>query len=192
MDNQAKAWLKAYRRGDVEALGQLVEHYRRPLYGFILKMTEGHGDADEVFQETWMRAVRSIDRFKKGEFLSWLFRIARNLVIDRARKQRPEISLQQEIHTDGISLEEQLPATGHGPADDVSNSELSCRIARAVEQLAPEQKEVFIMRTQSQLAFKEIARIQGVSINTALARMQYALNHLRGELQTDYQALARG
>ena len=88
MDLQAGKWLADYRRGDTEALGRLVEQYRRPLYGFILNMTEGREDADEVFQEVWFRALRSLDRYRDRRFLSWLFRLAHNLIIDRARRRK--------------------------------------------------------------------------------------------------------
>ncbi|MEM7391359.1 MAG: sigma-70 family RNA polymerase sigma factor [Verrucomicrobiota bacterium] len=182
--------MAAYRNGEVEALGKLIEHYRRPLFGFILKMTEGRGDAEEVFQEVWFRAIRRLDSYKDKSFLSWLFRIAHNLVIDMARKRKPDFSL-NESHEDAQPMEEKLPSGKLGPDAEVGGFDIGQRIARAVDKLPPEQKEVFVLRTEAELPFKEIAKIQDSSINTALARMQYALAKLKEELAEDYKALGK-
>lgn len=186
-----KKWLAEYRRGDVEALGQLVEHYRRPLFGFILKMTEGKGDAEEVFQEVWFRAIRGLDGYHRGKFLSWLFKIAHNLIIDLARKQKPAASLQERHDEDAPALEERIAAPGFGPAEQTDDRDLGRRVAEAISRLPDEQKEVFLMRSHGELPFKEIAKIQGTSINTALARMQYALAKLKTELEDEYENLKR-
>ena len=90
-DEEAKQWLAEYRSGRTEALGRLVEHYRRPLFAFIYKMTEGGSEADEIFQEVWFRAIKNVERYEDQSFLSWLFRIAHNLIIDRARRKRPTV-----------------------------------------------------------------------------------------------------
>jgi RNA polymerase sigma-70 factor (ECF subfamily) len=185
-------WLALYRKGDVEALGKLVEHYRRPLFGFILKMTEGQKDAEDVFQEVWFRAIRRLDRYRDKSFLSWLFRIAHNLVIDRARKAKPMVELHRDPeHPMEDPVETRLPDPSLGPDTRVAGHDLGHRIAEAVRQLPPEQREVFVMRTEAELPFKEIAKIQGTSINTALARMQYALAKLKSMLRDDYEALMR-
>ncbi len=184
-------WLAQYRAGDVSALGKLVEFYRRPLFGFILKMTEGHGDAEEVFQEVWFRAIRKLDTYKPKSFLSWLFRIAHNLIIDQARKQKPAVSLQEKQQEGDLSLEERIEAPERGPATNFGGLDLGRRIDEAVQALPEEQREVFLMRTKVNLPFKEIAKIQGTSINTALARMQYALEKLRTSLKDEYEELAK-
>lgn len=191
MASPEKKWLDLYRDGHVEALGELVEHCRRPLFAFILRMTEGREDAEEIFQEVWYRALRRIDRYQDQNFLSWMFRITHNLIIDRARKKKPDFSLQEgdETHT---RLEEKLEAPGLKPPEETHGHELGRKIAAAVSQLPVEQREVFLMRTEGDLPFKDIAAIQECSINTALARMQYALSKLRTELVDDYDALQRG
>jgi RNA polymerase sigma-70 factor, ECF subfamily len=183
MDGMEKQWLDEYRAGSVEALGRLVEHTRRPLYGFISKMMQGHADADEIFQEVWVRAMRSLDRYKDDRFLSWLFRIAHNLVIDRARKTNRLTSFDQAATEEGQPLSERLAESGPGPAQRLLSEDLQSEIAAAVARLPPEQREVFLLRTEGEVPFKEIARLQGVSINTALARMQYAVRKLRYELR---------
>jgi RNA polymerase sigma-70 factor (ECF subfamily) len=179
-----------YRKGEVAALEQLVEKYRRPLFGFIVNMMGTAGEADEVFQEVWLRVIRKIDLYRQKNFLGWIVRIARNIVIDRARRDKPAVSLDQE-RNEGYSLGETLPGSEPGPMARVEAGDLGKRIAAAVADLPAEQREVFLMRTETGLAFKEIAKAQKVSINTALARMQYALQKLRTVLKDDYRNLER-
>lgn len=181
--------IRCYLDGDVEALNTLVERYQSPLFGFIRNMVYTPHDADEVFQEVWFKAIRSIHRFRKGKFLSWLFKIAHRSVIDRVRRQRPTWSLDQpaENHESSIPVEDHR----HVPDQMVANQDLGQRIQQAVEQLPLAQKEVFLMRMEADLDFKEIARIQRKSINTVLARMSYALGKLREILADDYQELGR-
>jgi RNA polymerase sigma-70 factor (ECF subfamily) len=185
-----KERLKRYRAGDVRALEELVEQYRRPLFGFILKMTEGHEDAEEIFQEVWFRAIRKIDHFRTGRFLSWLFRITHNLVIDRARKHRADASLQDVLDEDGRTLEDIVADGGDSPAEVTGRTDLDARIRAAVAQLPADQREVFVLRTWADMPFREIAGIQGVSISTALARMRYAMEKLRERLSVEYAELS--
>ncbi|MDP6491279.1 MAG: sigma-70 family RNA polymerase sigma factor [Kiritimatiellia bacterium] len=188
MDTEDRRLIKQYRSGDVEALSVLVEKYRRPLFGFILNMTEGHGDADEIFQETWFRAIRKFDSYRQKNFMGWLVRIARNLVIDRYRRKRPTVSLDMARDDEGTPAI-QLVDSAPGPTDNAVTEDDMNAVKRAVDTLPEEQKEVFVMRMQTGLSFKEIAKAQGVSINTALARMQYALSKLRPLLQNEYDAM---
>ncbi len=169
--------LAAYRTGDREALGTLVARYERPLYGFILRMA-GNSDADDLYQETWIRAIRALGSFDDRKPLSWLFRIARNLMVDRSRRAHRWVPL------DNDSGEDRWPSSTPSPAESTAGLDLSERIRMAVDLLPAEQREVFLMRTEGDLPFKEIAKLQQVSINTALARMQYALEKLRGTLKT--------
>lgn len=173
--------LTRYRAGDPNALDALIEQYRRPLYGFILNMTNRPGDADDVFQDVWLRALRNMDKYENHGFLSWLIRIARNLIIDRFRKRQPEVSYEQE-NEEGCSMEDTLADHRRGPDDNLAIDDMALSIRNAVGELPEDQKEVFLMRIEAELTFKDIAIIQGVSINTALARMQYALTKIRTKL----------
>lgn len=190
MDEQDQDLLAQYRKGDVASLEQLVEKHRRPLYGYIVKMTEGRDDADDIFQEVWLRAIRNEERFKSGNFCGWLMRIARNLVIDRVRKRKPIVNLVKDEDDDN-PFENRLADPGPTPCAVSAAGELGERIDDAVAELPAEQREVFVMRMQGEIPFKEIAKIQGVSINTALARMQYAVRKLRTVLRGDYEQLER-
>ena len=192
MDHPERKWIAEYRKGRVEALSLLVEHFRRPLYGFIVRMTESVTDSEDVFQEVWLRAIRHLDSYHEKNFLSWLFRIAHNLVIDRVRRQKPVMSFPESPYTTtSTRWEDRIPdTTSRAPDRQLAMRDVGPRIAVAVAKLPLEQREVFLMRMEGDLPFKEIARIQKVSINTALARMQYALNKLRQELKSDYEDLS--
>ncbi len=183
--------IERWRRGDSDALGELVACYRRPLFGYILRMTEGKDEAEDIFQEVWFRAMRGLARYHHHHFLSWLFRITHNLVIDRSRRRKPEISL-DENNAEDDQRQFQIAGNGPTPADALEHADLQQRIRAAVDRLPPEQKEVFLMRMEAELPFKEIAVIQGTSINTALARMSYALDKLRTALAEDYAHMQRG
>ena len=191
MDQTDIECIEAYLGGDADALAPMVEKYKRPLYSFILKMTEGREDTDEIFQETWFRALKNIHKFRHKNFLNWIFRIAHNLVIDRARRNKRNVSMQStgRGEEDGNTLEERLAAPGITPAEEVGGIGLGENIERAVETLSPEQKEVFLLRMYGNASFKEIAKIQKCSINTCLARMQYALAKLRSMLREEYEEL---
>ena len=178
-----------YRDGDVGALEVLVQKHRRSLFGFILNMTGSDADANDVFQETWLRAIRNVDRYQEGNFGGWIFRIARNIVIDRVRRKKPSLSLDQ-APPEGRPLAETLPGKDPGPSRHAEAGDLGKALAQAVASLPEEQREVFLMRVEADLPFKEIAAIQKVSINTALARMQYALAKLRPLLKAEYEGLA--
>ena len=179
-----------YRGGDVPALEALVERYRRPLFAFIHNMTEGRLDADEIFQEVWFRVLRNLATYEERNFLGWLMRIARNLVIDRVRRRKPSVSLDQEAE-EGGTLVDRLASPTPGPYAEAEGHELGQRIAAAVRALPVEQREVFLLRVEGEVPFKEIARMQRVSINTALARMHYAVGKLRETLGGDYRLSGR-
>jgi RNA polymerase sigma-70 factor, ECF subfamily len=181
-----KELLVKYRKGDVDALERLVERHRRVLFNFILNMTRNNDDAEDVFQDVWFKVIRKLEIYTEQNFCGWLMKIARNTVIDKSRKRKPEVSLDEESEQGG-SLLQAMSAKGPGPMKEAAAGELGDRIRRAADSLPAEQKEVFVMRVQSELSFKEIAKIQGVSINTALARMQYALAKLRTILEDDYK-----
>lgn len=188
MDTADRELVARYQRGDVAALDQLVERHQRPLYGYLVNLTRNPTEADDLFQEVWMRVIRKLDGYQDQNFGGWLMRIAHNLTVDRIRRRKPEISVDAEDERGG-SLGQTLAAAGISPHGELAARDLGARIATAVATLPPEQKAVFVMRVQAELPFREIARIQGVSINTALARMQYALGKLRALLQADYEGL---
>jgi RNA polymerase sigma-70 factor, ECF subfamily len=191
MERSDQELVVRYRGGDVEALEQLVERYRKPMFGFILNLVGDGPEADEVFQEAWVRVIHTIGRYREGNFGGWLFRIARNLTVDHHRRRRRLVSL-DETSPEGRHPAVELQDPGRSPAEEAAGREVRDRIAQAVRDLPPEQKEVFLLRVEGALPFREIAGVQGVSINTALARMQYALAKLRAALGPRYRTLQGG
>lgn len=179
-----------YKNGDQQALERLVLKYRRMLFGFILGMLNRQEDAEELYQEVWFKVIRNLNRYQDRNFFGWLVQIARNGAVDRLRRRRPDLSLDVETE-EGGSLGATIAGTQLDPAAQLAARDLGRRIAAAVAELPQEQREVFLMRTSLELPFKEIARLQKVSINTALARMQYALGKLRGILKREYGELGR-
>ncbi len=195
MNAEDKFCIQAYQNGDADALSLLVKKYKNQLYVFILRMGERREDADDIFQEVWFRAIKNIHRFKDGNFLNWIFRIAHNLVIDRARRASRSISMQTVLDSgsnDMHSLEDHLPAPGINPSTEASGVGLGRRIEEAIEEvLLPNQKQVFQLRMHDNASFKEIANIQKCSINTCLSRMQYALGKLRLILKDEFEELKK-
>jgi RNA polymerase sigma-70 factor (ECF subfamily) len=182
-------WL-AYQKGDVEALGRLVEKYRRPLFGFLSRFTGDAGQAEEWFQETWVRALRHPRTFTKPPLAPWLFRIAHNLAKDTFRRQRRREVLHGartgEDGTDNDGVGDIPDEAAVSPDRVVATRELGARIGEAVAALPEQQRMTFALRMDARLPFREIAEIQGCSLGTALARMQYALAKLRTALAADY------
>lgn len=188
-----KAWLAAYRKGDVSAMSCLVEYYRKPLFAYIYNMLQGRGDAEEIFQDVWLRAIRNLHQYREKNFGGWLFRIARNLFIDQVRRERHmAVPVSEGSREDESSPIERFPSRDLTPDRQAEARDLGHRIQQALAMLPDDQREVFLLRTEADIPFKVIAEIQGISLNTALARMHYAVQKLRPLLEEDYKQLAGG
>jgi RNA polymerase sigma-70 factor (ECF subfamily) len=180
--------LFAFRKGDVPALDTLIGRYQGQLHGYLRAMTGSTADADDLFQETWLRVVRNPGSFRGGAFNAWLWRITRNLLIDRLRRRKPVVSL-DDTTAGGTSFAELTPAPGPDAGAEAADAELGRQIAAAVGRLPPDQREVFLLRTQAGMSFAEIARLRRIPINTALGRMHYAIQRLRQELGQAYATI---
>ena len=190
LDENDEDLIARYAKGETDALSVLFERYRRPLYGFVARMSPSAADADEVFQEVWLRVINKAKTYRKDRFRGWLYRIAHNLMIDRSRCRKPNVSLDAATGDEGTeTLVDRVPSKGRSPSDAAEGAELRASIQSAVARLPPEQREVFLLRTEGDVPFKEIAQMQGVSINTALARMQYAISRLRKLLHEEGKAM---
>lgn len=166
--------------GRPEAFEALVRDYGDRLYRFIKRMA-GERWAEDLTQEVFVRVHRSIRSYRPtGRFESWLFTIASHLAIDFLRKQRPEASLSE---VDAELSPERFASKGLQPSDALEEGERRRALLRAVERLPVDQKQVFLLREEAGLSFKEIAEIAGCPLNTALGRMHYAMEHLRRSLK---------
>ena len=172
--------LNCYLSGDRNAISQLIERHSRRVLDYIQMMVKDGDVADDIFQETFIKAVRVIDEGRytdNGRFLSWILRIAHNQVIDHFRAQKQNRQLNEAEA--GYDVLGTLRLAERTVEDEIVCEQIASDVRRMVELLPDEQREVVMMRYYSGLSFKEIAEQTGVSINTALGRMRYALINLR-------------
>lgn len=184
-----------YQQGDRAAFAQLVRRHQSPLYNFAFRQVRSAQVAEDVVQEAFVRVVQKSADFKhEARFTTWVYTITRNLCIDHLRKRalrkHPSLDESRGEEGDGPTLGEQTADPRASVDREATGSELKERIARAVETLPDEQREVFLMREVSNLPFKEIAEITGVPENTVKSRMRYALERLQ-EALAEYEDYAR-
>ncbi|MBW2735087.1 MAG: RNA polymerase sigma factor [Deltaproteobacteria bacterium] len=195
-ERKDEALMLAYRQGEAEAFNVLLRRHQRPIFNFLMRHLGDRTMAEDLLQEVFLRLIKGAASYKReAKFTTWLYTIARNLCIDNARraKHRRAASLEQPIgKTDDGSrtLKDVVADKGPGVDRQVTSHRLQQRIVQAVDSLSDEQREVFLMREQLNIPFKEIAEIVGVSDNTVKSRMRYALEHLRKMLE-DYRELAQ-
>lgn len=171
--------LRDYAQGHAAAMDRLMARYRSALFSWLLGMTGNRADAEDLFQEVWFRVIRHAGRFTDVSFKAWMWKIARNLLIDFRRKRKPDISLDAVEDEEDQPLVDTLVAKGAGPAEAVENDDLTRRVMRAVGALPDVQREVFLMRVQGDLSFSEIAETLNIPLNTALGRMHDAMMKLK-------------
>jgi RNA polymerase sigma-70 factor (ECF subfamily) len=185
-----------YQGGDRGAFATLVTRHRSALYNFALRQLGSAAVAEEVVQDAFVRVVKNAGDFKHAaRFSTWLYTIARNLCVDEARKRvhRKHPSLDQPRQGpdgDGPTLGEQTGDGALGVERLAAAAQLRERVVEAVSSLPDDQREVFLMREVSGLAFKEIAEVVGVSENTIKSRMRYALERLQLAL-SEFEEYAR-
>ena len=172
--------LNHYLSGDRSTISQLIERHSRRVKDYIHMMVKDRDVADDIFQETFIKAVRVIDEGRytdNGKFLSWILRIAHNQVIDHFRAQRQNKSVSESEA--GYDVLGTLKLAERTVEDAMVCEQIERDVRALVELLPAEQREVVMMRYFSGLSFKDIAEQTNVSINTALGRMRYALINLR-------------
>ena len=184
--------LAAYRGGDVRAFERLLARYEKPIWSFLRRFVRDAEAAEDLLQEVFLRVVRDAQEANaawKGQskFSTWLYTIARNLCIDRARRSAVRGADSLDGATDGgpettATLHERIAAPGPGTDAVVAGREAGRRIDRAIAELPDDQREVFLMREVMELPFAEIASVVGVSEPTVKSRMRYALEKLRAAL----------
>lgn len=175
----------AYVDGDNRAFDLLLSRNQSKLYSYIMYVVQNRATADDVFQDTFVKAISKMRQGQysaSGKFSSWLIRIAHNVIIDMYRDQKQENVVE-------LPCDNDLSAVGlvEGNVENVFvNDQTSKEVVMLMEALPANQREVVYMRFFQQLSFKEIADTLGISINTALGRMRYAVLNMR-KLANQYQ-----
>ncbi len=170
----------AYASGNNEAFDTLLLRHKGRLFNYIYQMVRDRDIADDIFQETFVKAITTIRQGRyndMGKFSAWITRIARNLVIDSFRAEKSEAILStDDTNFDILNRRELSEETIE---DAIIDLQIEDDLRRLIDELPETQREVLNMRFYSDLSFKEIAELTGVSINTALGRMRYAILNLR-------------
>jgi RNA polymerase sigma-70 factor (ECF subfamily) len=175
-------WVVRTLEGDQEAFEAIVHNYQRRVYAVALRMTRRHEVADDIVQETFVRAYTQLHRFELGRPLApWLTRIAVNLSINhltgRVRREQP---LEDEKPVDRIrTADENSP----NPLKSLLSAEFARALALAVEKLPPEQKAVFVLRVNEEMRYDEIAESLGISAGTVMSRLYRARTKLKEMLK---------
>lgn len=173
------ALVSNYIHGDESALEILITRHKQKIYSFIYSKVYDRDVAEDIFQDTFIKVIRTLKRGaynEEGKFLPWVMRISHNLVIDFFRKNNrmPKFDNSGEFSIFSVLSDSTLNAEKALIKEQVEND-----VRRLVDELPEDQKEVLMMRIYNDMSFKEISDRTGVSINTALGRMRYALINLR-------------
>ena len=169
---------------DQEAFRTLVERHQDQIFGYLMGMVKDRAVANDLFQETFLRVVEAMQDRRgsythRGQWLSWVMRIARNAAIDHIRKQKKWADVANDDEEEGRSFWDTLPTDEPHADEALHRAEQREWLDEHIQKLSPEQREVLLLRQETDLTFREIAELTDVSINTALGRMRYALKNLR-------------
>jgi RNA polymerase sigma factor (sigma-70 family) len=178
------------RAEENQRIADVIQRERRRLFAFIRGRVADQGDAEDILQDVFYELTEAYRLMKPVEQAgAWLFRVARNRIIDRFRKQRPEAFGEVAVENDGemLRLEDLLPSADAGPEDTYARSVLLEELDAALEELPEEQRSVFVAHEIDGRSFKQLADETGLSINTLLSRKRYAVLHLRRRLQAIYE-----
>jgi RNA polymerase sigma-70 factor (ECF subfamily) len=168
-----------YINGKEISLSTLIERHQQRLFSFIYSKVQDKDVAEDVFQDTFIKVIRTLKKGnynEEGKFLPWVMRIAHNLVIDYFRKNNRMPSFR---NTDEFDIFSVLGDGSLNAEKQMVQEQIYSNVRELIKQLPDEQREVLEMRIYRDMSFKEISENTGVSINTALGRMRYALINMR-------------
>jgi len=171
--------VKNYIDGDERALEVLINRHNQRITSFIYSKVLDRDVAEDIFQDTFIKVIKTLKRgnySEEGKFLPWVMRIAHNLIIDhfRRNKRMPKFEGSDDFNIFSVIKDDQLNIERQIIKDQIEND-----LSLLIEELPEDQREVLLMRIYKDMSFKEISENTGVSINTALGRMRYALINLR-------------
>ena len=172
--------VKQFIDGNQLSLNTLINRHKKRVYTYIFLIVKKQHLAEDIFQDTFIKVIKSLRQGKykdEGRFVSWVLRIAHNLVIDYYRKEKHlKVYSNDDNEIDIFNSQKFSEKTIE---EDIISDQISQEVKLLIEELPEDQKEVIILRHYAGLSFKEIAEQTNVSINTALGRMRYALINLR-------------
>jgi RNA polymerase sigma-70 factor (ECF subfamily) len=171
--------VKNYIAGDENALVILINRHQAKIYGFIYSKINDRDLADDIFQDTFVKVIKTLKSNlynEEGKFLPWVMRISHNLIMDHFRKNQKMPLLRE---TDEFSIFSVLQETSLNVEKRIISELIEQDLQKIIMELPDDQREVLTMRIYQDYSFNEIAEQTGVSINTALGRMRYALLNLR-------------
>jgi len=171
--------IKSYLDGNEHSLGILIKRHQQRLYSFIYSKIQDRDITEDVFQDTFIKVIKTFKKGnynEEGKFLPWVMRISHNLIIDYFRKSNRMPTFK---NTDEFDIFSVLGDGNLNAEKKIIQEQIYSDVRDLVKELPEEQKEVLIMRIYKDMSFKEISENTGVSINTALGRMRYALINMR-------------
>ena len=171
--------VKDYVAGNEDALAKLIKRHESKIYGFIYSKIPDRDITNDIFQDTFIKVIKTLKSNsynEEGKFLPWVMRISHNLVVDHYRKTKkmPMFRETEEFSIFSIMSDDSLTIE-----NKIISEQVEMDLKKLIEGLPADQKEVLVMRMYQDMSFKEISESTGVSINTALGRMRYALMNLR-------------
>ncbi|MGA3007072.1 MAG: RNA polymerase sigma factor [Opitutaceae bacterium] len=180
---------RRFNDGDDAAFVEIMQRYRGKIYGLTLSMLRNASDAEEITQDTFIRAHRGLARFRGDSSLStWLYRIALNLARNRywyffRRRRHDSVSLERKLGDDSDStFGDLIAADAHDPLQETATTEFSDLIAGCMEQLDAKHREILNMRNMLNLSYEEIAHTLSINVGTVKSRIARARENLRGLL----------
>lgn len=183
--------MRDFLAGDASAMEVLFSRYRQSVYTWLRNRIDDDSEAEDVYQDAWLKILRSASSYERGNFRAWLWQIVRNLVIDRSRKMHPELILDEPIGGEGsesataTALDMISDESAATTLDRIAEKERRAFVRKEIEALPVLQREVVELRIDAELEFKEIADMLGVSINTVLGRMHLAVKKLKESVKRE-------
>ncbi len=173
-------------------ISSVISQFGKRLFGFIRQRVNNEADAEDILQDVWYQLTATVDSEPIEQVSSWLFKVARNKIIDNYRKKKPE-SLEDALtfeNEDGeINFREILMDKSKNPETEYLRNIFWETMDKALDELPEEQRNVFVWNELEDISFKEIAERTGVQVNTLISRKRYAVLHLRERLQTLYNEI---
>jgi RNA polymerase sigma-70 factor (ECF subfamily) len=180
-----EALLQRYAGGEMAAFDELYSRHEEALWRYVLRASGDRAAAEELTQDVWFAVVREVTRLAAGaRFAPWLYTVARNRIIDRARTTRRTVSLDESAAEGGEPRVASLPdPAGVAAEDDVLALEQGRAILEALGHLPAEQREAFVLQADAGLTVEEIAAVTGTGFETAKSRLRYARERLKSLLR---------